>query len=530
MFIIERSKSTAMTETLSSDPIHLFTQFYIDTNPERYQEIKFALQKNVENPHIDSIIMLNERIYTDEELGIQSNKIKQVNIGSWITYADFLKYDIQGYKILANADIFVDETIQTIKQSDIHKSKKMYSLLRYEYNKGNSYLLYGKENPTDYRSDSQDTWIVHSNHAFTAKQLSIFKIKLGTPGCDNKVNYLFTVIGFEMYNDPLLIKTFHCHANTERNYSQSKLTLPFMFIIPANISSIYPLNPDTVTNEMIKTYSFTNCNTQLYNYITSASKPFIIPRIAGIENDFATTHNYQTLQSMCPVMKKHAGIQFESKDSVDLYKIWYTNAFDDCEVYAGWEPWGNVYKYIKKSHDIITNTYKKQTISALAFDIFHYIQSKPWTHALANKRILIISAFIESIKRQPSNVYPVDLFPGCTFVYLKPPQTNAMNKSRDWFIEFDQFCEEIKNIKDEFDVALCSCGGYGNPVCSYIFSLGKSAIYVGGVLQMYFGIYGKRWLTERKEIMKLYMTPDWKRPSDAEKPLQYNTIESGCYW
>jgi hypothetical protein len=529
MFIIERSPSTTIIDK-TSDPIYLFTQFYIDKNEEHANEIKFALKKNVENPYIDSIILLNERIYTDEELGIQHEKIKQVNIQSWLTYADFLNYDVQGYKILTNADIFLDESIQHLKQSDIHLHKKMYSLLRYEYNDGNPHLYYGDKLSTNIRSDSQDTWIIHSNHSITQKQLSIFKIKLGTPGCDNKINYLFAIIGFKIYNDPLFIKTFHCHRSDARNYSQHKILSPYMLIIPANIDTMYPLNPNNVTNSIIDTYSFQNCNDQLYDYIQTRTKPFIIPRIAGVENDFATTNVYSLLQKMCPIMKKHAGIQFESKDSVDLYKIWYTNAFDDCDLYTSWEPWGTVYKYISKSHDKITTMYKKQTISALAFDIFHYIYSKPWTHALANKRILIISGFVESIKTQSRNVYPVDLFPGCTFIYLKPPQTNGMNKSRDWFIEFDQFCEQIKAIQDTFDIALCSCGGYGNPVCSYIYSLGKSAIYVGGVLQMYFGIYGKRWLNERKEIISLFMTSEWKRPSDNEKPAQFNTIESGCYW
>jgi len=529
MFIIERSQPTN-TSLSTTDPIHVFLQFYIDKNEEHYNEIKFALKKNVENPYIDNIIMLNERIYTDEELGIQHEKIKQVNIQSWITYADVLNYDVHGYKILVNADIFLDESIQNLRKSDIHIHKKMYSLLRYEYNNGEPYLLHGKDKPTEYRSDSQDTWIVHSNHNFTPKQLSIFKIKLGTPGCDNKINYLFTMIGFIIYNDPLFIKTFHCHANQERNYAQTKLVHPYMFIIPANISSIYPLNPNTIKNSIIEKYSFNQCNVDLYNYIKNATTPFIIPRIAGVENNFATIKDYKKLQQLCPTMKKNAGIQFESKDSVDLYQIWYTSAFEKSELYATWEPWGNVYKHISESHDEIVNTYKKQTISALAFDIFHYIHSNPWTHALANKRILVISSFIHSIQKQSNCVYPIDLFPGCTFIYLKPPQTNGMNKSRDWFIEFNQFCEEIEKVKDDFDLALCSCGGYGNPICSYIHSLNKSAIYVGGVLQMYFGIYGKRWLTERKEIMQLYMTPEWKRPSDNEKPIQHNTIESGCYW
>ena len=82
-----------------------------------------------------------------------------------------------------------------------------------------------------------------------------------------------------------------------------------------------------------------------------------------------------------------------------------------------------------------------------------------------------------------------------------------------------------------FDVALCSCGGYGNPVCSFIYSqLGKSAIYVGGVLQMYFGIYGARWLRERKDVLLLFMNEHWSRPSEAERPISSQSIENNCYW
>jgi len=79
MFIIEKSKSTPMNYS-TIDKINVFLQFYIDKNEEHYNEVKFALKKNVENPYIDQIIMLNERIYTPDELGIQSNKIHQVNI------------------------------------------------------------------------------------------------------------------------------------------------------------------------------------------------------------------------------------------------------------------------------------------------------------------------------------------------------------------------------------------------------------------------------------------------------------------
>jgi hypothetical protein len=125
----------------------------------------------------------------------------------------------------------------------------------------------------------------------------------------------------------------------------------------------------------------------------------------------------------------------------------------------------------------------------------------PWTLALANKTILIISPYADKIKNQP-NAYPIDLFPGCTFVYVKAPEGGM-----DWRIEFNKLCDQIKLV--EFDVALCSCKGYGNPICSFIYSQGKSAIYVDN-LHMYFGIYEKKWLLY-KEMVHLYLTKDWKQ-------------------
>jgi hypothetical protein len=516
MFIVEQSLPTCKDYT-TTDPIHLFLQFYLDKDKVHRQEIRFALQQNVNNPFIDSILLLNERIYTDEELGVASPKIKQIVIGNRITYYDFLNYNIHGYKVLVNADIFVDKTIQNVRTSDIHLHKKMYALLRYEYNHGNP-KLFCRVDKTNGREDSQDTWIVHSNHSFTKNELDIFKIQLGVPGCDNKITYLFRIIGYEIYNDPDYIKTYHCHVNMKRTHTHL-MTPPFCHIFPV---SIVPHIDNAMT-----IYSFTKSNTDLYTMLQT-NQPILIPRIAGVENNFVMSNDFSVSQQLMSVMKRNAGIQITSIHSIEQYKKWYLSAFEKCSAYAAWEPWGNVYKHISKSQDEIQRIYPKPVVWAFVFDIFHYIH-KPWTHALANKRILIISAFVESIQKQ-QQAYPVDLFPNCTFIYLKPPQTNGSNASLDWHIEFVQFCNKIKKLENEFDVALCSCGGYGNPVCSYIYSMNKTAIYVGGVLQMYFGIYGNRWLKERRDCMKLYMTTNWKRPSENEKPLNHTSIESGCYW
>ena len=60
----------------------------------------------------------------------------------------------------------------------------------------------------------------------------------------------------------------------------------------------------------------------------------------------------------------------------------------------------------------------------------------------------------------------------------------------------------MKNMVDktfDFDIAMVSCGGFGMILSDYIFSqLGKSVIYVGGCLQLFFGINGNRWKNHDK--------------------------------
>jgi hypothetical protein len=519
MYIRETSLTTRRGPP-TQDPIHLFLQYFVPTDPKRAAEVRYALLQNVQNGHIESIVMLNERVYTPEELGTDSPKIEQVVLGRWLKFSDFFDRVKPGYNVLSNSDIFFDNTLGGVRESDLHSTRSMYALLRYEY-RGEKSLdecqLFGP------RGDSMDTWIVHSNNKVPPH---IFNFELGRPGCDNKLCYLFKILGYNIYNDPKFIKSYHYHTQTARNYKHAPLSSPLGYITPADL----PVH-STFNKNDLEVYHFTNTNTRLRDHIRTklaAGEHFIVPRIAGIENNVAVAA-YQKLpipnaDYHIPAMKNNAGIHFTSHASTWRYGALYLEAFRRCEMYASWDPWGNYIGHVQHSHNYIVSTFKKPQIWALTFDIYHYLND-PWTHALANKRILIVSAFAEMIKTQPK-AYDVDLFPGCTFEYVIPPQTQAGERSREWSVEFDDLCAKV--AAKEFDVALCSCGGYGNPLCAYIHSIGKSAIYVGGVLQMYFGIYGGRWLHERKDIMDLYLRPGWRRPD--VKPVGFAGVEGGCYW
>ena len=554
MLLFEVSEELILLENKNDDDIFLFSQFFIHSDTLRTYEIKYCLKKNVENPNIKIIYLLNERIYTDEELGVSSSKIIQINIKNRLTFKDIFDYveilDISGYILFANSDIFFNESLQKLRYSELAKKKIFIGLLRYDYKDSSDIKLSGP------RSNSQDTWILHSNFNIKKSQRKVLKFNFGKPGCDNKILYIMKILGYHIINCPEIIKSLHVHNTEIRNYSpKDVVSKPWMMCYPRNvdISNDFRIDVYNETKNLTK-FNF-NDNLKLYSYLKNkmdSGEKFIIPRIAGVENQLVfmaqslqknvwnslgetkKKNLLNIISNKIPIMKNNAGIMISNFDSVYKYSQLYLEAFQNCEIYSNWEAYGDVYRYTKPSQDFINSTFKnKDTIWAFTYDIFNYIYNNPWTLSLTGKRILIISSFIESYKEKidiRKEIYGIDLFPNCEFVFLKGPQTNGSNPSKEFNVELDSFTKRLYEIKDDFDVALVSCGGYGNLICNNIFKMGKSSIYVGGVLQMYFGVYGTRWLRERKDIMKLFLNKYWSRPKNNEKPENYKNIEGNCYW
>ena len=536
------SPQTTISDEIN-DPIYLIQQYYIPTDKTRREEIQRCLMYNCNNNAIDKIILLNERIYSSKELGTNCAKIEQVVINERLTYKKVFEYATElpnCFILLSNSDIFFDLSIKRLRYSSMTQEKKIYTLLRYEYN-GRTDLkkcpLFGP------RPDSQDSWIWHSKWKLPNNTRNIFNINLGKPGCDNKLIYLLSVAGFSCYNEPLWIHSYHYHPSQIRGYThQSNDTIPLPYI------GIFPAGEGFKSAKNHSTFDIIRENIELREFITNKliqKKPFIIPRIAGIENEVAMfgamliqqgsteEEAMKTMEKAKPVMKTNAGISLQNVEDICLYSKKYLDAFNKCERYFWWAPWGEVVKWIPRSFDFMITNFTGPKFDAITLDIFHSIYREPWTLALKGKRILIISSFIESIKEKipiREKIYGIDLFPDCEFIFIKPPQTHGNNDSRRFPEELEDFVENVRNVKDSFDIALCSCGGYGNAICSAIYDMDKSAIYVGGVLQMYFGIYGERWMRERHDIMRMFLNKHWSRPKESERPKNFKNVEKSCYW
>lgn len=235
--IISKNKAISFKNNISEDPVYLMSQFFIHSEEERRKEITFCLKKNIEL--LGKIILLNERIYSPEEMDLtqeEYDKVDQIVVVERLTYKIFLdnvkKLNIQGYFVLANLDIFFDSTLFNVKKSTLSIERSLFALSRTEHNPLNG-------NKEEFmRADSQDSWILHSKYLdFETKD---FNIRLGVAGCDNKIPLFFHKKEFKIYNCPYLVKSYHNHRSRERNRTdKTKIMPPYFSPMPVKEFIIY---------------------------------------------------------------------------------------------------------------------------------------------------------------------------------------------------------------------------------------------------------------------------------------------------
>lgn len=566
MIIIEQSRAALVIDTPPADcDVHVVLQYFEHSQPARDAELKRTLQLLCENSKVTWIHLLNERIYTSSLM--QHPKVIQTDLGRRLKFKDVFEYlrrqNVKGYHVIINSDICFDEvTLANLERSDLHLAKKMMAQLRYEVPA--DIIFSNIETITEHsllfgpRIDSQDTWIFHSDQAIPEKFEKLFNFEFGKPGCDNKLLYLMRMLGYEVINDPAFVKTYHIHASQERNYTaKDRVQMPYTLVGPYGYDLPVIAAPyvQSASGRPWNDVGFSD-NDVLRKYVAeklAAGERFVIPRIAGHENNYAAFGQIikqnggqipeglaEYFNQTLPVMKNNAGIHLTSTASIVRYSDMYLAAFQNCELFAGWESYGHYIRHIEQSHDMILkwffkeNDQKKTMFWAFAFDIFHYIYANPWTQALHGKRLLIVSPFEDSFREKVNvrtQLYDgVDLFPECSFLFIKPPQTQGSEPSREFSTELQTFFAQLDRLHGQYDVALVSCGGYGNLVCNAIYESGHSAIYVGGVLQMYFGVLGGRWLRERPDVVRLFLNHAWSRPKPSERPQNHGNVEGSCYW
>jgi len=236
-------------------------------------------------------------------------------------------------------------------------------------------------------------------------------------------------------------------------------------------------------------------------------------------------------------IEKFISVYLESLRSIDIFASW-NDRFIDFEhaLYSSY-----ISKPVGKSLDGI--------VELTALESFYTSREHWWQTLLAGRRVLVISPFVESIKKQLapgkrervwrgrwSGFWPEDI--EFKFVRFEHPWSllskeeqmrPALGTAKCFSDKLKRFEKEI-DMAGDFDIALIGAGCYSLPLCAYIKNTKRQiAFHLGGGLQMMFGVYGARWDIS-SGCFKEYVNDEWIRPSGNEIPGGFKMQEGGAYF
>lgn len=203
----------------AQDAFILITVLYNEKHPQRMQEYKECLEKNLKHPAIESIHIIYDTTKDDKSRPLY-DYLQQQHIAI-TTYGDgrpTFKYCFelantcypQKKIILMNADIFFDDTLNQLLAIDL--TSRLFALTRWDLKKGKEpCLMYIKGEQNDM---SQDVWIFQT----PMRDIDCRDLRMGTAHCEGQLARAAHNAGLSLYNPCLSIKCFHLHLSGVRHY------------------------------------------------------------------------------------------------------------------------------------------------------------------------------------------------------------------------------------------------------------------------------------------------------------------------
>lgn len=226
-----------------------------------------------------------------------------------------------------------------------------------------------------------------------------------------------------------------------------------------------------------------------------------------------------------------AGIIWQTPKDLDDYAGFIMENLKLADVIAYWRnyPSGFVFKdFMKKEvrHIFVEDLYP--------YPFWHEKQMPFWQNILIGKKVLVVTAFADTVCRQYKNRESLwenveMILPKFELITFQAVCTQGGwedERFATWKEAVSYMSSEI--IKIECDIVLVSCGGYGIPLAVDLRKRGKCVIQWGGCYQLWFGIKGARW--DNAAEIKKYFNDYWVYPTRVETPPCHGQVDNSSYW
>jgi hypothetical protein len=262
----------------------------------------------------------------------------------------------------------------------------------------------------------------------------------------------------------------------------------------------------------------------------SQDVPCLIARVGETEGR-ATTHYLlhriavpNKVKEYDPELKSRlkllAGYFPTTENSIDELARLYLSAINAIDIYASWT-----------KHDRVLCPSTSKRVRLVDLDPF-FTQHK-WTLALKDRRVCIVSPFIDTMRSQyhrRTMLFPVPVLPDMHLVFVRAPMTHCETDTtgQSWFDNLSRLYDKV--LETRADAVIIGAGAYGLPLGAKAKSHGINTIVLGGSTQLLFGIKGRRWENDRQ--YRALFNEHWVRPSSFEQPPGFADFEvkGGSYW
>lgn len=191
---------------------NLFVPYYNDSAVFRQNELDWCVLNNCENPLIENFYIFPES--KRNKIPKLSSKAHIIHFDRRVTYQDIIQFvnsmidSYRYYNIIANTDIYFDNTLDLVKSIDMEKV--CLTLTRWESSPDNN-------NPYMFMNfQSSDVWIFKS---YISMHIDC-EFYLGVPGCEGRFNFEVAKAGYKLYNPSKTIRSLHYHNSGKRNWTE----------------------------------------------------------------------------------------------------------------------------------------------------------------------------------------------------------------------------------------------------------------------------------------------------------------------
>nr|WBF70732.1 hypothetical protein [Megavirus caiporensis] len=285
-------------------------------------------------------------------------------------------------------------------------------------------------------------------------------------------------------------------------------------------------------------------NDELYELVKNnltKNLPITINRVGGVEYTFAQYcynngfSHIAGINAHLKMMAKHPGY-FDKNNDINNAK-YYIELFVDVMKKASHhtianitftnyvEPQTNDYKKTLSTDSPYFKLFNDHVDRCFSYNFFEsFYKFDEWFPLLEGKRVLVINPFKNTILQQYQKRDKLFTHYYKNFKYPTFKSLNIItvpitfNEGKCDGFKYNNWVEVIQDVKKqmdsiEYDIVLFSCGVYTYPLMSHVIAKGKSGIYLGGILQLYFGIKGRRYDTP---FFTKFMNEHWINPIDDD--------------